>query len=680
MGEYRQTTLVFVSTLALGALGLTWVAQAQTQSQTSPFARKTSDQSGTQTSTQSSTQSWQSGPNSSGSTTYQYPYGGTTASTAPTPAVSSTSSSTSSGSYPSTYSYDLSGGGNSQTGSSPSGTYTAPSTGSMTYGGSSTPQVYTGGSTPTFSAGTATSRPSSASTQLGTQYSPQNPYQVQSQPSTQAPIQVQASTTAPAASGTYTPGASYDYPSYSRTGSTLPTSSGGAYYPGRANPYGSSAQPAPQLRTSDQARGTYYPQQAQNAPGGSPSPYGAPGQPAQQGWKQKFGLNNIDYYYEGELAVGAAATHLGSTDSWREDFIGDGYILGEVSAITPGGLEYGVAAELRGQYDKYRRGFGGRVGDCPPAVPECSSVNVGGTDLSLRGHTSRFYASGVSDAKDFEVQLEGAHLFLRSAYGDVTVGRDDGAAYLFSLGAPSLLPVGASNSPVDFTGLDAVKTVNDASGFSEKITYTSPRLLGDQIGLGVQIGASYALDSKACGVDYCVRDGADEPAGVLASDIDDVVEFGLALDRKFDNGLSVEATATYARGSQQNNQPVFDDLSALGLGLELGYGDFILGGSYLKSNNGLLDGDYEAMDVGLTWQPSKLGFTLGYGHATDDNVGLTSDQATAGVSYDLNEMFRVSTGVQYVNRDVYVFDPLANVVNGANENATSVFVAGRVKF
>jgi len=97
--------------------------------------------------------------------------------------------------------------------------------------------------------------------------------------------------------------------------------------------------------------------------------------------------------------------------------------------------------------------------------------------------------------------VEGAYVFLRSAYGDVTLGRDDGAAYLFSLGAPTLMAVNASNSPMDYTGLDSVKTVNDASGFSEKITYTSPRLLGDQIGFGVQLGASYAFNARACGVD-----------------------------------------------------------------------------------------------------------------------------------------------------------------------------------
>ncbi len=475
-----------------------------------------------------------------------------------------------------------------------------------------------------------------------------------------------APTTAPAPAQPPKMGATYEYPTYNKRPAlrTAPGGTSGAYYPGRTNQYPQNQAP----------QGTQYPQQAQTS-------YPAPRpQSRKRGWKDKLGLGNLAFLYEGYLKGGAAATQHDTRldDGWGEDFILDGSVRGEVSAITQGGLEYGVSAELRGQYDKYRRGFGGRVGDCPFGVPECSGVTVDTNDFVLRGHTSRFYAAGENDAKEFEAQLESAHLFLRSSYGDVTIGRDDGAAYLFSLGAPSLLNVGASNNSVDYTGLDAVQTVNNASGFSEKITYTSPRLLGDQIGVGIQFGASYALDAEACGVDYCVRGNDKEPAGVLAPEIDDVMEFGVALDRKFDNGFSVEATATYARGSEQSTLDVFDDLQAFGLGLELGYMDWALGGSYLKSNNGLRDGDYEAMDVGLTWQPSKLGFTVGYGHAEDHNVGLTSDQAVAGVSYDWNDNFRLGAGVQYVNRDVAV--NTAGVVAGENEDATSIFLEGRFTF
>lgn len=427
----------------------------------------------------------------------------------------------------------------------------------------------------------------------------------------------------------------------------------GAYYPGR------SSQPS-------NYQGTY-----QNPPQGVYNQ----GTAQSNGWQDRMGFGHVATVVSGFLKIGAAATERGK---WDADFIADGALRGEVSAVTGGGLEYGAGLEVRAQYDKYRRGFGGRVGDCPPALAGCASTLVGGMSTSLRGHTSQFYTSGPSNAQEAEIALEGAYLFLRSAYGDVTVGRDDGAAYLFSLGAPTLMAVGASNSSVDYTGLDSVKTVNDASGFSEKISYTSPRLLGDTVGVGVQFGVSYALDANACGVDYCVREFDKDGSGAIGPDMSDVIELGVSLDRKFDNGFSVEATGTYAMASEEGTNAAFKDLRALGLGLELGYNDFTLGGSYLNSNNGVMSGNYTSWDTGLTWKPSQLGFTLGYGQAKDKNIGLKSNQAFFGVSYDYNDHYRLGTGVQYIERDVPL--DMGGVVTSNKEKATSIFIEGRVTF
>lgn len=411
--------------------------------------------------------------------------------------------------------------------------------------------------------------------------------------------------------------------------------------------------------------GGYYPgqpqaSQSQNKPGN---------------WRDRVGFGNLITSLRGYLKLGGAATER---NGWDADFIADGALNGEVGMISQSGIEYGVGLELRGQYDKYRRGFGAKVADCPPTLAGCASTLVAGTPTAIRGHTTQFYTSGADIAKETEFQLEGAYVYLRTAYGDVTIGRDDGSAYLFSLGAPTLLAVGASNSPVDYTGLDAVKTINDASGFAEKITYTSPRLLGDTVGVGVQLGASWAPDAKACGVDYCVRENGKDGTGVLSPDLENVLEVGLALDRRFDNGLSIEGTVTYATASEKSTLAAFDDLSSLGLGLEFGFNDWTLGGSYLKSNNGLADGDYQAWDTGLTWQPGSLGFTLGYGQAEDNNVNLKSQQALFGVNYDIGEYYRIGTGVQHTRRKVV--GSVGGIPTMTEQDATALFIEGRIKF
>ncbi len=399
---------------------------------------------------------------------------------------------------------------------------------------------------------------------------------------------------------------------------------------------------------------------------------------AKRSWKDKFGWNNLKTVFRGGATVGAAAVeNPNGAGDWNAEFIGDADIEVEVSAITQGGLEYGANLGARAQYDRFRRGFGQRLPDCPPTAAGCSSAVIDGVVTGLRGHTSQFFSDGADDAQAEEIQLESAYVFLRSAYGDVTLGRDDGSAYLFSLGAPSLLKTGASNSPVDYTGFDSVKTVNDASGFAEKVTYTSPRLLGDTVGIGVQFGASYAPNAEGCGVDYCVRSNNDQGSGTIAADLRNVVEVGIALDRNFGNGFKAELTGSYARADERSGFTGLDDLEAFNAGVELTYNDWVLGGSYLHSNNGLLDGDYEAYDVGLTWKPSRLGFTLGYGHATDDNVNLSSDQAVFGVSYDFDTI-TVGTGVQYIDRSTSAFDGLN--VTRQSEDATAIFIQTGFKF
>ena len=469
--------------------------------------------------------------------------------------------------------------------------------------------------------------------------------------------------------------ATYGTPSYGETdlagGSPSVTSDSAPYYPGREK----GGQVAPSATTAQ----TYSPPAASRAP--APQIYAGPtsAKPRNK-WLDKFGLGGIKLVANGFMKIGGAFVDrkgVNEIDSQDFDFVAHGRLEVEASGITDGGMEYGVNLELREDYDRYRRGFGGRVGDCPPGVVGCNGTVVNGVATGLRGHTSQFYTSGPSNATETQIALESAHLFLRTAYGDVTAGRDDGAAYLFSLGAPSLMIVNASNSAVDYTGLDSVKTVNDASGFSEKVTYTSPRLLGDQIGVGVQIGASYAFNARACGVDYCVRKNSDDGSGTLAPDLKDVMEVGLSLDRRFDNGLKVEATGTYATAKNEIALAGFDDLKAWNTGLELSLGDWTAGGSYLQSNNALSDGDYTAYDAGITWKPSAYGFTASYGHANDKNVNLKSDQFVFGVMREF-ERFNLGTGVQYIERTT----PFSNGITVASERekATAIFVEGGFKF
>ena len=71
-----------------------------------------------------------------------------------------------------------------------------------------------------------------------------------------------------------------------------------------------------------------------------------------------------------------------------------------------------------------------------------------------------------------------------------------------------------------------------------------------------------------------------------------------------------------------------------------------------------------------------------YGRAEDDNVGLVSDQATFGVTYDFDR-FTLGTGVQYVDRTVTGLIPQGadTFISGdLDQQGTSIFVEAAVKF
>jgi len=93
-------------------------------------------------------------------------------------------------------------------------------------------------------------------------------------------------------------------------------------------------------------------------PTGAPYP-GGPYTPAPQeprGWADRLGLGNLATLVKGKLFVGGAATYreqppnqIGPDDGWSDDQIADAEVEVEVSAITQGGLEYGVTLGARAQ-------------------------------------------------------------------------------------------------------------------------------------------------------------------------------------------------------------------------------------------------------------------------------------------------------------------------------------------
>ena len=391
-------------------------------------------------------------------------------------------------------------------------------------------------------------------------------------------------------------------------------------------------------------------------------------------WAERLGLGNISTKVFGHAKGGFAARDQDVPlidEGWEADGILDGYVAAEVSAITQSGLEYGVAIGLRGAYDSDGPLFGGQVGGCPVGTACPGQVTLGGQSFAVRGHTSQLFTGLDTFDEDSRVSLETAHLFLRSGYGDITVGRDTGAAELFSIGAPTVLELGLSNGRADYTSLSVAKSANDPTAFAEKVSYTSPRLGGDRIGVGLQIGASYTPDVDACGAYACFRrNGSEKAAGSVGPVLEDAWEVGVALDRTMGD-FKAELTASYAAAKQAESLAAFDDLSSWGFGAELEWRDFTLGGGYLSSNNALADGNFTSWDIGLAWRSGDWGVSGAYAFAEDENVDVTSDEFTLGLTRSFGDL-HIGTGVQYIEREApYLIGGVATL---EEETATAVFI------
>jgi len=165
---------------------------------------------------------------------------------------------------------------------------------------------------------------------------------------------VQAWETPPPASAPQVP--TYQAPQYQSPQAPAPQYQGQPY---PAQTYGAPSPATPPATYGQHPPTGYAPNsysqpayQSSVPPTGAPYPGGPYGQGPQapRSWTEKLGLKNLATLFRGKLTLGGAATYrdvpdnqLGPNDGWSDDEIADAELEFEVSAITDGGLEYGVA-------------------------------------------------------------------------------------------------------------------------------------------------------------------------------------------------------------------------------------------------------------------------------------------------------------------------------------------------
>lgn len=298
---------------------------------------------------------------------------------------------------------------------------------------------------------------------------------------------------------------------------------------------------------------------------------------------------------------------------------------------------FGAAAER----DHPRRDpRGGRAGDCPAANPACP--NIGGR--SLRGYLSGFTTDGPLNNQDGRAAVEQAYLLVRGAFGEVSVGRDEGVASRFSLPPPNILPAGdLLHAPIDLTGFSGLITRNDVSGQSFKLSAATPRLFG------IRLGVSYTPEIEAQGVDQGYRRG---PAQPLTADPRHLAEFGASFDHTWASGWRTRLSGSYASGGDATGLDAFDRLESWSYGAGIARAGWSFGVARVGTDNGFAGErrGYRATSLSIVKEHHAWSAMVSGGWGREDLAALRLSTVTLGARYKVMEKLSFFGGVTGAQR------------------------------
>ena len=365
----------------------------------------------------------------------------------------------------------------------------------------------------------------------------------------------------------------------------------------------------------------------------------------------------------------------------------------------------GIKLDLAGHFKGYVTWLSQDTPDTTPSTNERHFDILRETEIHFTGETTldNGLTVGVHHEADIDSQdqaaanadtflTEESYAYFSGAWGRVNFGKEDGANYLLQVAAPSadenfdglrqyINPLNNENiGNLFYAGLVALSNptgqiggmgargyintgkldyANDASGYSNKITYLTPVWSGFQGGLsytptsgGVQLGGSSGAGSKAFGVSL-------SNTGANADVYGDAWEGALRYEGKWQElGVNLGGGYTHVALQQSFAGPLYgagslgsnvDDFNQWNLGAALTWQQFGLGVVYTRDNGGLHDnGDNRTWVVGLdyTTGPFKLGASYLNNH---EDLGQIATGGALDVATDLGTLdtTRWSGGVVY---------------------------------
>jgi len=249
--------------------------------------------------------------------------------------------------------------------------------------------------------------------------------------------------------------------------------------------------------------------------------------------------------------------------------------------------------------------------------------------------------------------LESAFIYVSGGYGEISLGRDTGVATRFQEGNVDVFTMArATDTRLDPGGISIVRTRADLTGPAEKLSYTTPRLLG------VRGGLSYTPEAERAGLDRNPVSGAD---GLARAGIENAWEAGLNVSRRLrESGVRLRGALGYVRAdlaAPAGAGAVKGSVEAVSVGGEITHGDLRLGASHLQGDDGLETGDYSAWSLGAAYGLQDWTVSLTVAASEAESVGLEGEAISFGVSREIGKNGTFTVGYQDFDTKLSSSDP-----------------------
>jgi hypothetical protein len=307
-----------------------------------------------------------------------------------------------------------------------------------------------------------------------------------------------------------------------------------------------------------------------------------------------------------------------------------------LETFTQAGRRYGLVLGGRVQRDRGTRPFDGLAGQCPPELGDCTS---------LEGPLSGLRTHGAAGETGIRAELDAAYVFYDTGWGEIRLGRGDGAARLDDVSGPTAFRLTRADAGrVATGGFAGGNTVNHASAQDAKLVFRSIAL-GQEISVGtLRASVSWTPSVRHCGVDACAREYG--PAGLFSPVSDDVLELGVHYAiRRGDHVIDV--SASLSEGQDATGRTGFEGLHTRTVGLRWENGAWSAGGRFLTSNNGLSgDTGYGAWAASAGYETGPWLLTLEYAGFNDSTLHVAGEAWQLGGSRLIGERWIAGLGLQ----------------------------------